>query len=121
MTSAPVPGGVPDAYARYIRAIWPAELDDFAAAEIAGRWEHQTGPREREFWRSLDSAPVMTPAVARPPHGSVLVLAVGTGTPEESVRSLEETFAAAAEGVTVVTVRGIEALRIWEPAAGDVP
>lgn len=63
----------------------------------------------------------MTPAVARPELGSVLVLAVGTDAPDSSVEALEKTLAAATaeEGVTVVTVRGVEALRTWHPA--DMP
>lgn len=39
---------VPESYARYIRACFPPD-------ETAGRWKYMTGPREREFWRSLDA------------------------------------------------------------------
>lgn len=62
--------------------------------------------------------PAMTPAVARPELSSVLVLAVGENVPDSSVEALEKALAAATagEGVTVVTVRGVEALRTWHPA-----
>jgi hypothetical protein len=48
---------VPDVYARYLLAAFPDELGDFAQHEAAMRWEHLTGEREREFWRSLSVAP----------------------------------------------------------------
>jgi hypothetical protein len=47
---------IPDAYARYVRAIFPPEISP-SLREVAGRWEHLTGEREREFWRSLGTPP----------------------------------------------------------------
>ncbi len=58
----------------------------------------------------------MTPAVARPPFGSVLILALGANESDVSARPAAEALAAQDEGVTVVAVRGVEALRIWHPA-----
>jgi hypothetical protein len=61
--------------------------------------------------------PAMTPAVARPYPGSTIVLAVREGLSDESVASAVAALTAATEGegVTVVTVRGVEALRTWQP------
>lgn len=53
---------VPDVFARYQLATFPADLDDFARNETAMRWKHLTGPAEREFWRSLDAAQEARPA-----------------------------------------------------------
>ena len=47
---------IPDLFARYQLATFPADLQDFAENETAMRWKHLTGEREREFWRSLGAA-----------------------------------------------------------------
>lgn len=61
--------------------------------------------------------PAMTPAVVRPYPGGTIVIAVREGLSDESVASAVAALTAATEGegVTVVTVRGVEALRTWEP------
>jgi hypothetical protein len=71
----------------------------------------------------LPDEPVMTPAVARPLFGSTLVLAIHPDQDDEAARKGEEAIraATAGDGVTVVTVRGIEALRTWEPLPGPGP
>jgi len=60
---------------------------------------------------------VITPAVTRPYFGSTLILAVPPGADEADVERLRDHLAASApdDQVTVVAVRGIEALRTWEP------
>ena len=64
-----------------------------------------------------DAEPVMAPAVARPSFGSTLVLAIHPDQDDETARKGEEAIKAATarDGVTVVAVRGVEALRMWEP------
>ena len=49
------PGEIPDAYARYIRAVFPPEVLRDAPNEITGRWRHLTGPAERKFWHEQDA------------------------------------------------------------------
>lgn len=66
MTGDTTPGqadGIPDAYARYIRAVFPPEVLASTPNEITGRWRHMTGPAEREFWRSLDVPPELAVAI----------------------------------------------------------
>lgn len=67
--------------------------------------------------KAASEPPAMTPAVTRPYPGGTLVLAVREGLSDESVAAAVEALTAATEGegVTVVTVRGVEALRTWEP------
>jgi hypothetical protein len=57
----------------------------------------------------------MTPAVVRPSLASTIVLAVADDSSDDSVRELQDTLAALNQGVAVVAVRGVEALRTWEP------
>lgn len=56
-----------------------------------------------------------TPAVVRPALGSVIVLALQDSTPETSAQELASTLAALNQGIAVLTVRGVDALRTWEP------
>ena len=71
------------------------------------------------YRRQTAAGPVMTPAVVRPVFGSTLILAVPPGAGEADVQRLRDHLAANApeDCVTVVAVRGVEALRTWEPQA----
>lgn len=95
-----------------------AAAKQLAAAEgmTVSAWIRREVEREAAR-RERAEAPAMTPAVARPSLGSTLVLAVGEDASDESVASAVKALTAATEGegVTVVTVRGVEALRAWEP------
>ena len=75
------------------------------------------------YRRQTAAGHVMTPAVTRPYFGSTLILAVPPGADEADVERLRDHLAAAAadDRVTVVAVRGIEALRTWEPQPAPDP
>lgn len=126
-TTARTPGQadeIPDAYARYIRAVFPPEVLVNAPNEIAGRWKHMTGPAEREFWRSLeppeagDQAEEDARTIADYRYASLLEVILKnaddenrTGEPPEDlaeryVRSLERDLGEAREQLaTVITDR----------------
>ncbi len=113
----PAPAGPldADAYKKHVAQLLApvqGEVDRLRAVLDRARQPAGPGPEPEPA-----PEPVMTPAVARPYFGSTLVLAVAEGASDESVASLAEALTAATEGdgVTVVTVQGVEALRTWEP------
>jgi hypothetical protein len=119
-----VTAGTPEQapYERYRRAVGGLWLTD-GNAEMPALVE-ALPPVLQRAWEAVAAQeprspepPAMTPAVARPYPGSTIVLAVREGLSDESVASAVAALTAATEGegVTVVTVRGVEALRTWEP------
>ena len=119
VTAGRQPGQAP--YERYRRAansLWLSDGNPVMPESVEAlppvlqrAWEAVAGQEPQP------DLPVTTPAVTRPAWGDVIVLAVREGLSDESVASAVAALTAATEGegVTVVTVRGVEALRTWEP------
>jgi hypothetical protein len=118
VTAGRQPGQAP--YERYRRAansLWLSDGNPVMPESVEAlppvlqrAWEAVAGQEPQP------DLPVTTPAVTRPAWGDVIVLAVGEDFPAGRAQELQDTLAALNQGVAVVTVRGVEALRAWEPA-----
>lgn len=92
-----------------------AAIDVFLAGDSVSAESIREALAAQEQPAPEPEMPVITPAVVRPAWGDVIVLAVGEDFPADRARELQDLLAGLNQGVTVTTVRGVDALRTWEP------